>query len=307
MSGPRIGLVDLDTSHPSKWVPILRRLGAEVVGVYDSGAVHAAGHADRFAAEFSIPKVFGSVAEMVDHVDVAFVHSCNWDVHVERARPFVDGGKAVLVDKPLAGTVADVRQLLDWERDGARITGGSSVRYCVEARSWLADHDPADVVNATAGCAVDEFNYGIHAYTLAHTLLGPGVESVRHLGSHGQVRVELRWGDDRRVVVSVGETDGSLPFYATVATGADLSHIEVDSTRLYASFLESVLPYLAGDAPAPVPFATVVEPELAAIAALLSERRGGEEIRVRDIPVDDPGFDGAAFEVRYRAKFGTTA
>ena len=30
----KIGLVDLDTSHPAAWVPILRELGHDVVGIY---------------------------------------------------------------------------------------------------------------------------------------------------------------------------------------------------------------------------------------------------------------------------------
>ena len=36
----RIGIVDLDTSHPANWIPIERELGHEIVGVFDSGDVH---------------------------------------------------------------------------------------------------------------------------------------------------------------------------------------------------------------------------------------------------------------------------
>jgi len=40
----RVGLVDLDTSHPQNWVPIIRRLGHEVAGVWDGGEVHPQGY-----------------------------------------------------------------------------------------------------------------------------------------------------------------------------------------------------------------------------------------------------------------------
>ena len=36
----RIGIVDVDTSHPQNWIPIERELGHEVVGLWDAGAVH---------------------------------------------------------------------------------------------------------------------------------------------------------------------------------------------------------------------------------------------------------------------------
>src|SRR5690242_12826646 len=122
----RIGIIDLDTSHPANWVPIERELGHEIVGVFDAGAVHLPGYSENFAAEHRIPRVFSSIAEMVNEVDCAIIHSCNWDTHVEKARPFVEAGKAVLVDKPIAGNLRDLHQLRDWAAQGARITGGSS-------------------------------------------------------------------------------------------------------------------------------------------------------------------------------------
>jgi hypothetical protein len=302
LSALRIGMVDLDTSHPASWLPVVRSLGHGVVGVYDSGTVYPEGHAESFASEHGIANVFRSLEEMAESVDTAFVHSCDWDAHVERARLFVRAGKAVLIDKPLAGNLRDLRQLIDWERQGARVTGGSALRYCYEVREWLENHDPRDVVYACAGCSVDDFNYGIHAYSLLHGLLGPGVESARHLGAHGQHHVELAWRDGRRAEVSVGETEGYLPFYATVATGSDVTHLEVDSSRLYRALLETALPYLAGDAPAPVPLEALIEPELAAIAARVSERGGGERVFLSEISEDDPGYDGNEFAARYRAQ-----
>jgi len=36
----KIGIVDLDTSHPQNWIPIERELGHEIVGLWDGGSVH---------------------------------------------------------------------------------------------------------------------------------------------------------------------------------------------------------------------------------------------------------------------------
>ncbi len=40
----RIGVVDLDTSHPQNWVPSERELGHDVVGLWDGGDVHPPGY-----------------------------------------------------------------------------------------------------------------------------------------------------------------------------------------------------------------------------------------------------------------------
>src|SRR4051812_32668314 len=108
----RIGLVDLDTSHPGTFVPILRDMGHEVTAVYDGGTIYPEGYAEKFAGEHNIPNVCHSLADMIDLVDLAIIHSCDWDIHIERARPFVEAGKAVFIDKPMAGNVKDLQQIV---------------------------------------------------------------------------------------------------------------------------------------------------------------------------------------------------
>src|ERR1041385_4449272 len=103
----KIGVVDLDTSHPQNWIPIERELGHEVVGVWDGGAVHPSEYVDKFCADKEIPRRYDTLEAMAGDVDLAIVHACNWDTHVEKARPFVEAGKAVLIDKPLAGNMRD--------------------------------------------------------------------------------------------------------------------------------------------------------------------------------------------------------
>ncbi|MFC5653250.1 Gfo/Idh/MocA family oxidoreductase [Paenibacillus solisilvae] len=296
----RIGLIDLDTSHPGNWLPIIRELGHEVVGVFDGGTVFPNGYAEQFALEKGISNVYQTVAEMVEDVDVAIVHSCNWDLHIDRAAPFIAAGKGVLIDKPLAGNPRHLRTLLEWERQGARITGGSSLRFCQETVQWKMNHTASGISYVTAGCGVDEFNYGIHAYAMLAGIMGPGIEGVRHLGESGQRHVEIVWRDGRRGLVAVGAVEGSLPFYATVVTGQDVSHFQADSRYLYRALLEASLPYLAGADAAAVPLEELVEAEYAAIAAAVSKRQGGTYVRLAELAEDEAGYDGSAFSSGYR-------
>lgn len=305
----RIGLVDLDTSHPQNWVPILRDLGHDVVGVWDGGGVHPPGYADKFAAEHNIPTVFATLDDMVTAVDCAILHSCNWDEHVAKARPFIAANKAVLLDKPLAGNLADLEQIRRWADAGAHIVGGSSLRFAAEISAYLAQPvaERGTPHTVFCGCGVDEFNYGIHAYSLLSGILGGGVKSVRHLGEEVQRRVLVNWHDGRSGVLVIGPTANWLPFYATVVTERQVSHVVAgsgSSTQLYRSLLEAVLPYLAGETDTPpLPTAAWLEPEWCALAARYSWQHGDCEVLLADLPAllkDDPGYDGMQFQAGYR-------
>lgn len=296
-----IGLVDLDTSGPADFLSILRQMGHEVVGVYHSGIVYPKWYADKFAARHGIERVFHSLEQMAEHVDLGIIHSCNWDLHIERAQPFISLGKAVLIDKPLAGNVRDLTQISDWIRQGGRIAGGSSLRYCHEVQEWIRSHDAVqDWVYGFAGCAADEFYDGIHAYSMLIGMVGSSVESVRWIGATVQDQIELTWVDGRRGIVSTGASDVHIPFYATIVSRKDVIHFQVDRTKLYWSLLESNLPYLAGEAPAPTAIEALIEVELSAIAARLSRERMGQRVYLQEIAMDSPGYDGTLFSNAYR-------
>ncbi|MDQ1257030.1 MAG: Oxidoreductase, partial [Candidatus Hydrogenedentes bacterium] len=216
----KIGIVDLDTSHPQNWVPIERELGYDVVGVWDGGTVHPAGYAEKFAKDHDIPRVFASVEEMVPAVDCAIIHSCNWDLHVERARPFVEAGKAVLIDKPMAGNLRDLNRIKEWAQGGVRIAGGSSLRFCDEIIDWVSQpvEERGTPHTVLCGCAVDEFNYGIHAYSMLSGIMGSGAVSVRHLSKGVQRRICVDYGGGRMGILIVGAARSWMPFYTAIAT-----------------------------------------------------------------------------------------
>lgn len=299
----RIGLVDLDTSHPGAWIPVLRELGHEVVGVYDGGVVWPAGYAVHFAGKHGIGRVFEDLDAMAGAVDLAIVHGCDWDLHLQRAAPFVKARKAVLIDKPIVGNARDASTLLDWVAQGARISGGSSLRWTAEVREYLAqpESERGCVHTVFAGCSVDDFNYGIHAYAFLCSIMGPGARSVRYLDTAVQKLIEVTWGDDKRGLLSIGAQPGYLPFYATIVTDRGVAHLQADASRVYRSLLEAVLPYLAGDTDQPpLPMRQLIEPELIALAARKSWANRGQQVFLSDLRLDDEGYDGHAFGAEYR-------
>lgn len=299
----KIGLIDLDTSHPRNWVPILRELGHEVVGVYDHGEIHPEGYAQNFAQEHGIATTFDSLDDLVDAVDIGIVHSCNWDTHLSKAKPLIDAGKAVLIDKPLAGCVADLNQLMHWERSGACIAGGSSLRFCQEIQAFRARpvEERGTPQTVFVACGVDEFNYGIHAYSMLLSLMGPDPVRVQYLGGDRQWRVRVDWPDDRVGFVTVGAAEQWLPFAATVITEKTIEQFTANTGDLYRGMLQSVLPYLAGHTqPPPLSMTELVQPEQCAIAALRSRCAHGRLIDLKDMPSDGEGYNGHSFAEHYR-------
>jgi len=298
----KIGLVDLDTSHPQNWIPILRDLGHEIVGVWDGGAVHPASYVQKFATDYAIPQVYTELADLVETADCAIIHGCDWDTHIAKAQPFVAAGKAVLLDKPLAGNLRDLQQIRQWVAGGARISGGSSLRFAVETQAWLAQPvaergTPHTVI---CGCAVDEFNYGIHAYAMLSSILGGGIRSVRHLGEGVQRRIAVQWADGRSGILIIGATAKWMPFYTTIVTERSVAHYQADAGKLYRALLEATLPYLAGEAAAPLTVDEWLEPELCALAARQSWLEGDQEVMLAELPLDDTGYDGKTFAEGYR-------
>lgn len=299
----KIGIVDIDTSHPQNWIPIERELGHEVVGLWDGGAIHPKQYVAEFAEKFEISRIYGSLEEMAGDVDCAIIHSCDWDTHIAKARVFVEAGKAVLLDKPLAGNYRDLQTIHRWADSGVRITGGSSLRFAPETRDFLARPvaQRGEIHTVLTGCGVDDFNYGIHAYSLACGALGGGIESVEFLGENVQKRYQLKWKDGRVAVLVVGQAGQWLPFYATLVTDIKVETFVVDNSRIYRALLEAVLPYLSGqtDVP-PVVMNELMEAELAAMAAKISRNNGGGCVSLGDVTEKFEGFDGAEFARDYR-------
>ncbi len=305
----KIGLVGLCTSHPGAWVPVIRELAAagaaevEVVAAWDSGETRPAGFASQFCAENNIPRPLENLDKMVGLVDGVIVHTANWDRHLEEAEPFVRAGKAVYLDKPIAGNFRDLARIADWVKEGRRVTGGSVLHYCREALALRDEVATAGetVHSAYSAIGVDDFNYGIHGYAILHALLGEGIQSVRYLGSSNQKQLMLNWSGGRVALLTAGKTKW-LPFNLTAVTGSGVHQVSVDNGELYRSMLRRVLPWFCGQAAEPPLSPTsLLEPELAALAAKLSWQRNGAEVFLSDLGFkDEAAYDGAAFACEYR-------
>ena len=304
----RLGLVGLCSSHPESWVPIIRELtetkliDIEVAAAWDSGETRPADFADEFCRRFAIPHAVKNLDDMLPLVDGVIVHTANWDRHMIQAEPFVKAGKAVFIDKPIAGNRKDANLFLDWMKQGYRVTGGSVIRYCAEVKQFLSipETERGKVCTAYSSIGVDDYNYGIHGYSILSGIMGGGIQSVQYIGTSNQKQIMIEWSDGRIGLLTVGKTVW-LPFHVTVTTDRKVYQIAVDHLQVYRSMLECVMPYFSGktDVP-PVGINEILEPEFAAMAARISWMNNGQRVFLTDLRHDDSGYDGTQFALEYR-------
>ena len=303
----RIGLVGLCTSHPEGWVPVMRELAKEgiadieVVACWDSGETRPVDFAQTFARDFNIPYTPAALEEMLPLVDGVIVHTTNWDKHLEQARIFVEANKAVYLDKPVAGNLNEINQILDWIKQGKRVTGGSVLRYCREVLACRKAVEEAGetIYTGYSVIGVDDYNYGIHGYATLIAAMGPEVLSVQYIGSSNQKQIMIKFTNGRVGILTVGKTKW-LPFNLTATTASKVHQVSVDNMQLYRAMLESVMPYFSGKTDVvPLEAMSLVMPELAALAAKQSWLNNGAEVFITDID-KNISYDGTQFAAEYR-------
>lgn len=301
-----IGIADLDTSHLGRWVPILQEWDdVAVVACWDGGSVRPPGYAQQFATEHNIPAAVPALADMIPLVDVIFVQGCNWDLHVERVRPFVEAGKGVYIDKPLAGNAADLMQLRDWVAGGADIIGGSSIRCCEEVKRMHAQTQGSDLSAIFASGPNDFFNYGIHVVEMVQGVIGmerssPAV-AVTHLGSQRGERLLVDYQSGLQVILELQAAAG-FSLSVSAANGHWSATVESD---FYRALLKDVVAHFRGENPFPADIDLLCEAVMILLAGRESMRRGRRtRVRIDELRADAPGFDGHSFTVDYRAAVG---
>lgn len=304
----RIGAVNIDTSHPKAFSAYLAQGDrARYAAVYNDG-FRGDDEVEAFIKRYDMMPRFGSIAEMADAVDVGFIHDVNWDRHLEQARPFLERGKPVFIDKPLVGKMAHVLEIEALARDGAAILGSSSLRYAPEIGEFLAQpvEERGEMVSVYGSAGVNEFDYGIHTVEAIGGLFGPGAVSNAYVGAAVRqgARVETfftRWADGRTATYSLCHGPWQ-PFDLVITTTKQTHAIRVDTGRIYGAMLDRVCDALEAGEKATAPVTDITESIRILLAGRISRERGGGAVNLADIPADDPGYDGAAFAAAYAAK-----
>ncbi|MBP2411199.1 Gfo/Idh/MocA family protein [Brachybacterium fresconis] len=256
----RIGMIGTENSHITHFT---RFLNVEQRHPGVRAAALAGGRSERnleLAELGGIDLIVDKPAQLVDEVDAAIVSTRDGAKHLEDARPLLEAGKPVLVDKPLAASIEHAQELLRiTEQNSALLLSCSALRFVPEIghlvpteKSGPLRHlhviGPADPDSDYSGL----FFYGIHHVEAALEILGDPEIDLAAL----DVRA-VRRGDTVVATLRIADTEVTFTFVVPDAG----SRVPFHATGIYQAAVVSRDLTLGGDynAPALTEFLTAVE------------------------------------------------
>jgi hypothetical protein len=255
--------------------------GAEVTHVWCDDPDDAR----RVADATHIATAVDRPTDVIGHVDAVIIPTDVGGEHVERARPFVDAGLPVFVDKPMVDSLDGLAAFDRWRREGAKVLSTSCMRYADEFRGLRERIGNVGEPRLITGTMCKSWErYGIHALEAVYGLLPPGGwQSVRHSGDAERNLVHLRHATGCEVVLAVIQDlyggFGCVDVYGT--TGREAATFR-DSFTAFKRQLVAFIDFLRIGV-SPVPWEETVEQMKIVIGALRSREAGGPRIDLKEL------------------------
>ena len=231
--------------------------------------------AELVAAASRIEYVVDAPEDVIGKVDAVIVATDRGDEHVQRARPFVEAGLPVFIDKPLADNEADLQQFVDWVDEGRAILSSSCMRYAKEFMPWRASTTSLGKIRfATVTTPKSWERYGIHALEGIYPIVGPGFVSVQNVGTVDQNLVILDHRSGTKIVIAaMKDLFGSFGKLQLAGTQKSVFAEFEDTFYAFKHQLMAFIDYLR-TGQRPFPFAETVELMRIVIAGIESRNSG---------------------------------
>jgi Oxidoreductase family, NAD-binding Rossmann fold len=292
----KLGIVGTDTSHVVAFTAALNDPaspdhvpGARVVAAYKGGSPDLPSSRDRVEGftrtlqeKYGV-EIVGTIAELCARVDGVLLTSVDGRVHLAQVREIVAAHKPMFIDKPLASTLEDAREIARIAKQaGVGWFSTSSERYAVvDLKS-----DDLSGVDVWGPGPLEEHHqldlswYAIHEAEMLYTLLGPGCEIVTRVASADADVVSCRWKDGR-----IGTMRALRPYsnYGVVTyhkNSKDQKGTASAPASSYTPLIREFVKFFATGVP---PVSNDVTLELFAFldAAQRSKDAGGQPMRLR--------------------------
>lgn len=269
----KLGIVDFDTSHvvqfskrfnkkgieQDQWVD-----GAEVVlgcpGTSRMSPERVPGFTKTLVEECGV-KLVDKPEDMLGKIDGVMIESVEGNVHLERAKPFLEAGVPTWIDKPLACSVKEAEAIVKLAaKKNVPLFSASSLRYALEVKECKAAREelgpPVAVhvfgVHAPSEFNVGWYNYGIHAVELLFGLLGPGFEKPKYVECGNGYQSMGGWkGNVLGSITLVSK--GDSPFGFTYFGEKKTRTARVNMGFVYREMLKEMVTFFkTGKAPVPI-------------------------------------------------------
>ena len=207
----KLGIIGTDTSHAGAFTNLLNGgtvAGAKVVAAYKGGSADVESsrtRVDKYAEELQTKwgvEMVHDIPTLASKVDGILLLSVDGRVHLSQFKAVLAAKKPVFIDKPLASTLADAREISRLAKE-ANVPwfSASSLRYSEIVSSV---EGPGILGAMTWGPGPFEEHhqldlswYAIHPIEILFTLMGPGCEEVTRVSGGDADEITCRWKDGR--------------------------------------------------------------------------------------------------------------
>jgi Oxidoreductase family, NAD-binding Rossmann fold len=258
----------------------LQITGATVTHIYCDDRKDA-----EHVAECSlITNVVDTPEEMIGQVDAVIIATDIGSEHVERARPFVESGIPVFIDKPLCGNGADLATFQKWIKiDKYPILSSSAMRYHKELLPYrISTNELGELRFITVPMAKKWETYGIHALEAIYPIVGPGFISIQNTGTKDRNIVHMTHKNGIDIVIGC---INDMAYGGSVCLNGTLGNVTVKGNDTFYAFKaqqQAFVDYLRSGK-LPFPFAETEELMKLIIGGIKSRNSNNKKIFIKDL------------------------
>jgi predicted dehydrogenase len=230
-------------------------------------------------------EIVSDIPSLLAKVDAVLLTSIDGRRHLEQGRAVIAAHKPLFIDKPLASTLEDAREIARLAKDASvPWFSSSSLRFGEIGASM---HFPDVTGAATWGPgplephhALDLSWYGIHAIELLYTIMGRGCETVQRVSTADADVIVGQWKNGR--IGSVRVVRPYSDYGAVVYRGREtaVSHPKASAATDYQPLVAEMVKFFQTGKP-PVPNEETLEIFAFMDAAQRSKEQGGKAVALR--------------------------
>ena len=293
----RVGIIGTDTSHAAVFSKMLNEdpgqpdhiAGARVVAAYKGGSrdiQESWSRVDQFAEEIHTKwgvEIVPDIRTLVGKVDGVLLESNDGRVHLEQARQVIAAHKPLFIDKPLAATLEDAREIARLAKEaGVPWFSSSSLRFGVVSTAAKFPDTTGAMVWGPGPLEAHHYLelawYAVHPIEILYTIMGPGCESVTRTSTADSDVIVGRWKDGRLGTVRAVRPYSDYGAIVNRGRTVEVSHPKeaVD----YRSMVVEIIKFFQTGQP-PVANSETLEIYAFMDAAQRSKEQGGKPVTLR--------------------------
>lgn len=294
----KLGIVGTDTSHVIAFTKVFNDPknpdhvpGVRIVAAYKGGSPDVESshtRVEKYAAELQQTwgvEIVPDLATLTSKVDGILLESVDGRKHLPQFREIAKAGKPVFIDKPLASTLEDAREIARIAREhNTPWFSTSSLRYGDFMMNYRSEQNNG-VITWGPGPTEEHHKlslswYGIHPVEMLFSLMGRGCEEAVMTSTKDMDEVTCRWAGGRIGTVRTLRPYGDYGAVVFRNGGKEVLQTPPKFKVNYTPMLKQLAQFMKDRKP-PVPNEETMEIFAFMDAAERSKAAGGKPMKLR--------------------------